>query len=107
MKKLLLAAAVLSLGFSVNASAACGTKSCSGKIQTLYVRDSGDTLIMTDGDETLLNCTTAGNYVVLRRDSANHDMIYSLLLAARTSGQSVNIRISEGTHDCKISYVTF
>lgn len=108
MKKLLLAAAVLSMGFSVNASAGCSTKSCSGKITKLYVRESGNIAVATDGDEKALNCKAVSNvYVTLRNDSPNRDAIYSTLLAARASGAKVGVRISEGTSDCKISYVTY
>ncbi len=93
---------------SINAFAACGTKSCSGVyVDQLYLRNVGTHLIQTSGDEKSLNCIpTSGKFITLR-DNENKGDLLSLLMAAQLANKPVTIRISEDPDGpCYVSYIT-
>jgi len=104
MKKTLLIAMVLF--FSSVSWAGCDTKRCIGKVKRLYV--SSAIYVEMDGDMSTLNCNLVSNvYASLRADHPLRAEVYSALLAGHTSGSDgISVRISEGTNDCKISYVS-
>ncbi len=91
-------------------NADCSGNSCNSVyVDLLYVRASGDVSVGTSGTETGLNCTpggTNGVYLKLYKSDLSSDFIYSTLLAAQMANRQVKIRISEGSSDCHISYIT-
>ncbi len=103
-KNWLLLGLVLSL-FSFNAYSACGTKSCLDKIEKIYTRANGDTLIATSGDESQLNCVSVSSkYLTLRQSATRYKEIYQLLTIAQAIDTKVTLRIIENTTGCDISY---
>ena len=91
---------------TTNAFAACSSGACIGKIDQLYVNASG-VLIQTDGNELSLNCTAVSNvFITLRLDHPNYNAIYSGLLAAQYGAKDVRIRITEGSNDCRVAYIS-
>jgi hypothetical protein len=107
-KKSILAASLTALAalfWSSTTVADCGSLSCYGAVQRLYMAFDGNLRIATDGDETLLNCTAVSDvYVTLQADDPNFNRKYALLLTAYTLDQDVGIRIAEGSPNCAVSY---
>jgi hypothetical protein len=65
-------------------------------------------LVLTSGDESKLNCTgTDGNYVTLNTADKNHQLVYSALLAARTSNKPMQINVVAGSSGCLIERVEY
>ncbi len=93
---------------SVNASTpTCYSTGCSNvKVEMLYVEADRNILVGTDGDESVMNCDSASNgYATLLSTDSNFEIMYSTLLAARMSGQSVRIRIDENSAQCSVAYL--
>jgi hypothetical protein len=92
------------------ATAGCNVERCTGvgteAFTSLYLTEDGRVLIGAPAERTNLNCTLVeGVYMTLRPDHGNFKQVYATLLFAMQSGNTVNIRISTGTSDCKVNYV--
>jgi len=111
MKKVLMSVLVMG-AMTVSANAACSATGCTGKIETLYMTNTGTLLVGTDGDEKALNCAggvgnggVSGVYMSLVEGDVGKNAMYSLLLTAKTTGKSVTVRVQEGTADCRVLYI--
>ncbi|WP_158246614.1 hypothetical protein [Erythrobacter sp. SAORIC-644] len=96
------------VSFESSASAACNPIACDEVyISHLRVSLSGDILIDTTGDESLLNCTLlSGGYITLSASHPGADKIYAMLLSAQAQGKPIGrIRIQDGSSPCHIAYV--
>lgn len=93
---------------SFSSFSACTGRSCASEyVDRLYVTANGNIYVGSSGDEKLLNCTAVSNvYMTLNPNAGNAEEIYSALLAAQSANKRVTIRISEGSSDCSISYIT-
>ena len=112
MKKILLSVLILGT-MVVGANATCSATGCVGKIDKLYMTNTGTLYVGTDGDEKALNCAggagnggVSGVYMSLKEGDVGKNAMYSLLLTAQTTGTSVTIRIQEESPDCRVLYVT-
>jgi len=112
MKKVLMSVLVLT-AMSATAYAGCTAASCKGKITKLYMTATGIMYVGTDGDEKALDCAggpgnggVAGVYLSLKEGAVGKNAMYSLLLTAKTTGKPVEIRVTPGSSDCKVAYVT-
>lgn len=108
MKFLRIACAFL-IAVSSPAWAACSVNFCPNTVvQRLWVNTNGKVYVKISDSLTPLNCTPgASDTLVLLRSDTNSDWIYAALLTAITSngGKLENIRISEGSGECYISYI--
>ncbi|NRD73819.1 hypothetical protein HQQ94_11330 [Shewanella sp. VB17] len=103
-----LAVGTAALLLTGSAYAACMSIGCTGVyVERLYTYVSGQILIGTSGDETLMSCEAAeGKYATLNHSEPAADIIYSTLLAAQMANKRVYIRTDEKSKGCKIVYVT-
>ena len=87
--------------------AGCSSKACVGHVDKIYLNEEGIYVKLGD-DMSNLDCTLyGGTYMTLRNSHPNRDVIYSTLLAAHVSkNDGISVRVSEGSSDCKISYIT-
>lgn len=84
----------------------CASWGCTSTIETLYTNISGLVLVSTPLDETKANCTVyPGSYFVLNTDAQNGKEVYSSLLAAYMSNSKIQLRITEGSPNCELTYV--
>lgn len=109
MKKYLFSALIALAFINTDALAACSGVSCTDvKVTLLYIND-GSTLIGTDGTESnLTNCVTT-TYITLENAHSNDDKVFSLLLSAYITGESVQVRTvntAGNTGACVVNYVT-
>ena len=105
MRLIYLLLITLILPFTANADQ-CASWGCTSTIDELYTTANGDVYIRTPLDETQANCTVhTGSHFVLSADSQNFKEIYSSLLAAYVSNSTIQLRIVEGSSNCRISYV--
>ena len=90
--------------FSSNVYAACTSNSCYGQIERLYI--SGGTLyVSTDGDESLLDCTSpASVYVTLTTDNPNFKNYYAMMLTSMSLNNNIGFRIENGSSRCSVVY---
>ena len=86
---------------------ACTSTGCTDvRVTRLYVNTQYVTYVLTDGDETALNCTlVSGVYMTLDHYDANYKSVYSTLLAAQIADRPVSIRTVDNSTNCKITYV--
>jgi len=105
MKKILLSAFALGT-LSTAVYADCGSTGCYNvNVEKLYVAGNGNIYIGTDGDESLLDCTSPGNTLVTIINShPGKNAIYSLLLTAKTTNKKVAIRTQNGSGNCQVEY---
>lgn len=98
----------LTLAPATAAAEPCTAISCYSKIERLYVRANGSILVRPmDGGLENLNCTpVSGKYLALRTSEQNFKELYSLLLSAALAKRQINIRITDGSTDCRIGYIT-
>jgi len=107
MKKLLISAlAISAMSTSIYAAGCVATGCFDVKITKLYMTAGGTLYVGTSGNEASLNCTLDGDYMSLKEGDVGKNAMYSLLLTAKTTNKKVNIRIQEGTADCRVLYVT-
>lgn len=101
-----LALSLLFLCIPFIAKAECSGYRCTDvKISRMYVQADGNTLIGTSGTEDNLDCKALSDvYITLGISNKNYNATYSLLLAAHTTNQTVQIRTTS-SGDCKIVYV--
>lgn len=86
----------------------CSGSFCTAKVTKLYITTSGTLYIGTSGDETKLDCKpSAGVYITLKKDAQGFDAIYASLLAYQLSGDSVTLRIENGSENCILNYAVF
>lgn len=92
--------------FSIPVFADCFGHLCNPvKITRLVLSGSGDISVGTSGDETKLSCDAGkGIYIVLRKEHANFQAIYSLFLTAQTTEHPISIRTTE-SGVCEVNYV--
>lgn len=105
MKKILIS--ILSLGALVSNSYAgsCNATGCNNvKIESISVRLSGAMLIATDGDESVLNCTSPANRYITLLDGPGKNAIYSMLLTRQTTNKVVTLRITPGSSVCSLAF---
>ncbi len=95
------------IGMTVGANAACTANGCFAvTVETVYITGTGTIHIGTSGDESTLDCTSPGNhYAVLGNTDPGKNSMYSALLTAKTTKQKVDIRIVNGSGNCKIAYI--
>jgi len=101
------ATALLSLClFSEAAWGNCTTTSCfDARIQKIYIADSG-VYVTIDKNISPLSCSpVGGQYLTLRDSHGNRDLIYSALLAGKSTNKPFAIRIAVNSGDCRIIYV--
>jgi len=93
---------------TATAFAECSALGCwSVHVEELYPEAGGGAWIKTSGNETLANCTAnSGVYLRLDGTEPGYKEIYATLLAAQLSDKMVNIRIQEGSGNCRVLYVT-
>jgi len=103
--KLIITTFLLSVSSSsFGAGSYCDTWGCIGTITTLYTTTGGKTYVGMDADEKLANCAPESNvYFTLKNDA--DDRVYSSLLSSYVSGKKIQLRVSEGSVGCIISYV--
>lgn len=101
LKSLILSAIML----TGNALANCNEIRCTSQIKRLYVTTGGDVAIRTASDQSLLGCDLGpGNYLTLKKEHPGFDPIYSMMLTAHATEQTIAIRTST-TGPCDIAYV--
>ena len=102
--QVLMASTILLVSAGVS-FADCSSVGCTGKIERLYI--DGTTLyIASDGDESLLNCTSPANvYVTLPTSDPDFDRKYAMLLTAFSLKATVGLRINDGSAACSLNYV--
>ncbi|MBM9513712.1 hypothetical protein [Desulfogranum marinum] len=110
MKKILFVFILALIGFSgmmaSNLFAACSSTTCYGKIHRIYYHSSGVLYIETDGDESVLGCTSpSGAYVTLPSDDPNFNRKYAMLLTAISQQMPIGLRIYTGSPTCEIAYL--
>ncbi|HEU5138250.1 MAG TPA: hypothetical protein VFU13_24100 [Steroidobacteraceae bacterium] len=93
---------------AATASAECSATGCwSVHVEELYPEAGGGAWIRTSGNEMLANCTAnSGVYLRLEGGEPGFKEIYATLLAAQLADKLVNIRIQEGSGNCRVLYVT-
>lgn len=57
-------------------------------------------------DKAALNCTlVSGHYMTLEKSYDNFDAVYSTILTALSTGTRFQVRIAEGSTNCRVVYV--
>lgn len=109
MSKLLSVTLILLSSYSTQVFSACTAGTCSNvTIENLYITAAGNTLVITSGDESILNCTgTDGKYMTLVTADSNSKAVFAALLAARTSDKPVSLRVNEGSTGCTVQRVEY
>jgi hypothetical protein len=101
-----LAFAVLIALFAPNVFAdACTGVVCSTKIKRLIV-DTGGIWIEPVNSITGLTCTP-GSGVLIRvpKTLGNYDSLYASLLSAKLTGEALDLRITDNSNPCELSYL--
>ena len=101
---------VMALGVSFVADSAvfgaCRNTICVGEIQRLYMTSATSLYIATDGDESVLNCSSPANrYLTMSTDEPNFNRKYAMLLTAMSTKMRVGLRIIENSRNCSVSYI--
>jgi hypothetical protein len=109
MNKLLSITLILLSFYSTQAFSVCTARSCSNvTIDNLYITTTGNTLVITSGDEANLNCTgTDGKYMTLVTTDSNSKAVFAALLAARTTDKPVSLRVNEGSVGCTVQRIEY
>ena len=108
MKKSLFA--MLALGaLNITTYAGCvsgATAYCSSvEITRIHISDTGVIRVKTNGDQTILDCTSAGSNTYLQLPNTNAtNALYSFFLTAKTTKSKVTIRVENGSAGCMIKY---
>lgn len=107
LKYLLIAGALFSAS---SANAACYVNFCKGEaastVVSIFPNGSGNVYIEPPSDKANLNCSLAeGSYLVLQADHPLFSEIYSTILSAVAMNKLFQVRIVEGSTNCRISYV--
>ena len=90
---------------SSTAFADCSSNRCVGEIERLYTNSAGTLYIGSDGDETMLDCTSPNDvYMTLEASDPNFNRKYAMLLTAYSLNQEIGIRIVVGSPNCAVSY---
>jgi hypothetical protein len=99
--------AVMLASIAADASAACVSTNCKGKIKKLSISELG-IYVQMDSSMTPLNCTLkSGAWITLTPDHAEKDAVYALLLSGHISqSDGMTVRIKDETDGCHIQYVT-
>lgn len=86
---------------------ACSANGCYNvTVDLLYIADNGDIYIGTSGDESLLECTSPGDYLLTINTSVpSKNAMYSALLTAQTTNKKVFIRAHNSSPVCEIAYI--
>lgn len=103
--------------FLLNSSAsfgadACSTNNCITKIRSLVIDPGGiwiKTTVSLYGSSSIpiVNCIPDSKvFLRLLKTHPNFGPIYTALMSAQLTGQSIGIRINEATNPCTVSYVT-
>ncbi len=89
--------------------AGCASTACTDvAIENLYIRASGDILVITSGDESQLTCSgTDGTYFTLDNNTENSDKIYAALIAAQTANKKIQINTTQGSNGCVINRIEY
>jgi len=105
MKKIILAALLSSIT-TTGLYAGCVTGWCSDvEITRIYISASGTINVKTSGDQTALDCTSAGSNTYLEiPNTGTQNALYSFFLTAKTTKSKVLVRIVEGSTGCQIAY---
>lgn len=106
-RRILCALGFLSLSLTIAVPAFAGTCSgvaCRSKIRLMYIDSSGLYVAVTDSTSAL-TCKTDSGYIRLPKSHGNYDSVYTALLSAKLTGESVLLRTDDGTGPCTINYV--
>lgn len=77
-------------------------------IENLYISSNGNTLVITSGDESILDCSgTDGKYFTLPSSDKNSKAVFSVLLTARTTGKPVFLVVNQGSVGCTVNRVEY
>lgn len=95
---------------SVDSFGYCNAGSCYGiqdeVVRSIYPTQGGLVYLEAPAEKENLNCTLAeGFYMSLAPSHPRFNEIYSTILTAMTAGKKLQIRISEGSGNCKVAYV--
>ena len=107
MKKMIISVIAMGTLVATSAQATCEAYGCTGKVTRLQVTSTGNVQVGIEGVATSMNCTAVANaYSEIDLSSAGGNAIYSALLTAQTTQNSILVRIVEGSSNCAIGYVT-
>ncbi len=90
------------------ARADCSGVSCTDVLITrMFITASGNSVISTSGDESQLSCNAGpSGYITLRTGQSNYNAVYSLILAAHTTGSPLWVRTTtHSSGSCDVFYV--
>lgn len=105
MKKMLSSILVLGTLSISSYAGSCNATGCNDvTIESISVRTSGSILIATDGDESVLNCTSPANRYITLLDGAGKNAIYSMLLTKMTTKAKATLRITPGSSVCSLAF---
>lgn len=95
---------------SMQSFSACSSGSCYGVqdavLKSIYPTQSGKVYLEAPAEKSNLNCTLAeGYYMVLEPSHPLFKEIYSTILTAMSTGKKLQVRIAEGSSNCRVAYV--
>jgi len=96
---------------SASCFSACNARSCHGVkgevVKSIYPTQGGKVYLEAPPSHRgNLNCTLAeGTFMVLEPDHPLFKEIYSTVLTALSTGNTLQVRVVEGTSNCRVAYV--